>query len=102
MAVIGLFILIGVLVFSDDYVSISDLSDLEGLIVNERVVIEGFVDDERVLEGFRILSVNNASVVCDCSRGFLGETVEIYGVVGEFEGEKQIEVLKIVVKEDNV
>ena len=96
VAVIGIFIIVGIMVFSENYTIIQDQEDLESLIINEKVVVNGRVDSERILEDFRILRIKDIEVVCDCSRGFFGENVKIYGVVGEFDAKKQVEALRVV------
>jgi hypothetical protein len=74
---------------------IEGVGDLDSLELNQKVSFIGIVDSERDFGSFRILSVKEIDVVCECSKSYLGLKVEIVGVVGEFNGVRQVEALSI-------
>jgi len=93
VAVFGMFVLVMFLGFFG-----KEVESLEGLEVNQKVYLEGEVVEERFLFGnSRLLVLDNGiELVCECSGSFKGRDVEVVGVVSEFEGNKQVEVLEIV------
>ena len=94
VAVLGVSILVVLLIFPG-----GEFRDLESLRDNEKVVFSGRVEGERISGNFKILRLvgKDFDVVCSCegSGSFLGDEVEIEGLVDEFREEKQVRVLKI-------
>src|SRR3989338_9555344 len=96
ISIVGMFVLI--LLFLRSGVVVEDYEGLSDLEVNTKVVFSGKVISERVLSGgkTRIMEIEkNITAVCDCDRGFKGKNVKIEGIVEEFNGEKQVRVLRI-------
>ena len=91
---LGMFFL--VLHFNRGAIEVSDVEGLSKLGVNERVLVEGSVVNERIIYGeTRIIELDDGiRLICECG-GFLGEEIEFEGVVEEYEWEKQVRVLKI-------
>lgn len=92
--VIGMFVLMGFLIFF-----VKEVDDLEGLEINERVIVGGMVMDERVIFGSEKLLIldNGIELVCECFGVFEGREILVEGVVMEFRGKKQVRVLSISV-----
>lgn len=99
ITVLGICVLVLILVFSGEVV-VGNYDDLEELELNTKVSLAGFVDEERMFDGFRILEVEGIDVVCDCfGVGVLeGKRVFVNGVVGEFNGRRQVELLELRVE----
>ncbi len=93
LAITGIFLLIGIMVFSPA----REVSSLDGMRVNEKVVIRGVVEEERIVSNLNIMKINGMEVVCDCTKSFKGKNLKVYGVVGEFNGKKQIRVFKMLI-----
>ena len=95
VAVLGMFVLLLFLGFGEE--EVGSYSELQELEINSRVVVSGEVVSERVISGRRrLLELDSGIVaVCECVGNFAEERVEILGVVSEFEGERQVEVLRI-------
>lgn len=99
VAVFGILILL-VLLFELPAKEIFSVKDLGDLKVNQKVVLRGVVEGERVFGDFKVLKVKGVEVTCDCPANFkyLDENVEIFGIIGEYNGRKQVKVLKIIVR----
>jgi hypothetical protein len=69
--------------------------NLDEIEINSKVFLRGIVDEEREIGNFRILTIKEIQVVCNCQESYLGERVEVVGLVDEFNGERQIRVLEI-------
>jgi len=94
VTVLGMFVLSLFLSFGEKKVE-----SLEGLELNQRVSVSGKVVDERVIfESTKLLVLDSdIELICEgCLGVFDGRKVSAVGVVSEFEGKKQVEVLKIV------
>lgn len=79
---------------------VSNLEELKELEANQKVVLKGIVGEERVLYGRTKLLVldNGIELICDCLESFVEKSVEVEGVVSEYEGKRQVEVLKLIIK----
>lgn len=100
VAVLGIFLLIAMLGFQD-YVQIDSVSDLDGMIVNSRVQIEGVVESDRLAGEIHIMRLNGVDVVCDCEESYLDKRVLIFGVVEDYLGNKQVRAMEIRVDKGN-
>ena len=71
--------------------------DIDNMMVNEKVFLEGKVESERDFGNFKIWKINGKDfeVVCDCEESYLNKEVQIIGLVDEFNEEKQVRVLEI-------
>ena len=96
IAVLGMVILLFILSFGK-MERIESYEKLEELEVNKRVFIVGEVVEEKIIFGARKVLVleNGVQLVCECAGNFKEKKVEVEGIVSEFEGKKQIEVLRI-------
>lgn len=64
--------------------------------VRDLVYLSGVVGSERAIApDFRILYINNVSVVCSCSRSYLASSVLIVGLQEVYEGKPQIRALSV-------
>jgi len=89
-AILGIGVLLGMLALpAKEFGSIDDLRE------NEKVFVEGKVENEKDFGDFKILKVNGTEIYCSCKDSYLGEEVYVEGYVDEFDGKKQIRVLKI-------
>ncbi len=93
LAITGIFLLMGIMMFSP----VREVSSLEETRANEKVLVSGVVEEERIVNNLNIMKINGMEVVCDCTRSFKGKNVRIYGLVGEFNNKKQVRVLRIEV-----
>ena len=97
IAVMGLFVL-GLLMLNLKAVEVGNEDDLKKLEVNTKVIVEGRVAEERVLYlGTKLLIINDLEVICECSESFKGRRIRVEGLVDEFNGKRQVRVLKIEV-----
>ncbi|MCA9485381.1 MAG: hypothetical protein KC506_00890 [Nanoarchaeota archaeon] len=78
-----------------------EVESLDGLIVNEQVVVSGRVVSEReIYLGTKLLELDNGvEAVCECSDSFEGKDVRIEGFVSEYNGKNQVSVERIFVLE---
>lgn len=74
-----------------------EIESFEGLEINEKVLVSGLVVEERVLyEGTKLFELENGmELVCECNEQLEGKEIEAEGVVSEYEGKKQLTVLRI-------
>ncbi|MFH1425682.1 MAG: hypothetical protein ABIG28_03075 [archaeon] len=91
--IIGMFVLLLFLGKSGERVE-----NLEGLVENSKVIVSGEVVSERVIyEGTKLFVLDSGiELVCSCLGSFVGEEVEVEGVVEGYEGKKQVRVLEIL------
>lgn len=69
--------------------------------IHTEVSISGNVDAERIISrDFRLLTINNFSVVCSCSKSYLHRKVLIFGRVEEYGNSLQVRALRIRVLDD--
>lgn len=90
LTILGISILLVMLNFSGKKVE-----SLEGLELNEKVIVSGEILKERDFGDFKIFNMGEIEVYCNCKESYLGKEVLIEGLVAEFDGEKQVKVLKI-------
>ena len=90
LTILGISILLVMLNFSGKKVE-----SLEGLELNEKVIVSGKIIKERDFGDFKIFNMEGIEVYCNCKKSYSGKEVLIEGLVDEFEGEKQLRVLKI-------
>jgi hypothetical protein len=96
IAILGISIM--VVFFTMSPIEIFSIGDLEILELNEKVILNGVIEDLRDFGDFKILIVNGIDVVCTCEEVIeIGDEIEVVGFVDEFEGERQIRVLEIVI-----
>ena len=75
---------------------IGSYSELENLEVNQKVYLHGRVVSERAVGENIILTLDkNITLVCDCDGSFKGKEISLVGVVGEYDGRKQVQVLRL-------
>jgi hypothetical protein len=96
LGVFGVVFLLFYLQFSS-FVEIESIGDLDGLEINSKVVLRGFVEDVRVFEKFVIFKIEGIELVCDCENGYLGKELEVEGVVEDYLNGRQVRVLRVVV-----
>ena len=72
-----------------------ELGDLNGELINEKVVFSGKVESEREFGAFSILKINGINVLCDSGKKYLSKEVLIVGKVEEYNGKKQVRALYI-------
>lgn len=94
VAFLGIFVLLGLLVFLPPK-EIKSLGDLQDLRVNQKVFLTGKVESEKQFGDFNIMHVEGVEVVCECKRSYIDKDLEILGAVSEYEGKKQVSVLRI-------
>jgi len=95
IAITGLFFLLVMInIGAKEIFSYEELYELE---VNTKVVVSGRVVDERVIfEGTKIFVLRGGiELICDCLVNLEGEDVNVEGIVEEYEGKKQVRVLRI-------
>ena len=81
-------------------VRVDRYSDLEGLEVNRKVLLKGEVESERFISNGRVLlRVRGIDIVCECDGDFAGKEVEIEGIVIDYEGKREVEVLRVRIGE---
>jgi hypothetical protein len=95
----GLSVLLGMLILPAEEI-VGERAGLTEREINEKVVFSGKVESEKNFGDFKIweLSEVDFDVVCDCKESYLGEEIEIEGIVGEFNGQRQVRVLRIFEK----
>jgi len=94
VALVGIFYMLFVLNFSS-VVEVSGFEDLKGLDLNEKVILEGFADGYRKAGSLDLIKVNGIDVVCECSLNYGGKRVAVEGYVDEYNGRRQIVVLRV-------
>ena len=80
-----------------EFIEIEKYSDMDDLVVNQRVYIEGKVIFEKDLFGDHILfNIGEIEIICECEGNFEGKFVEVEGFIEEYNGRKQVRVLRII------
>jgi len=92
-AIFGIFVLIGLL-FWIPYKKIRDVRDLQGVVSNDKVVLSGFVKDEKMSSGKFIFKINGILVVCEGCKSFGRREVQVKGLISKYKGNKEIDVLE--------
>ena len=90
LSIVGIFILLFLL--SSEPVEIKSLNET---LINQKVIIEGIVEKERTAGELNIMQISDIEVVCSCKESYLGKSVSLVGVVSEFNGKRQVKVLRI-------
>ena len=112
--ILGMFVLLLLMNFLPAK-NVGSYEELEKLEINTKVILSGKVVEERVLyEGTKSFELdiedsvnslalvsnetsrNGIELICECTDSFLDEKIIIEGVVSEYEGKRQVEVLKIM------
>jgi len=94
IAILGMFVL--VLLLNKSEIEVNNYEELEGLEINERVIVNGFVVSERyIFEEVLLTLDNNLELICECVGNFEGREINAVGVVEDYKGKKQIRVLEI-------
>lgn len=71
------------------------------LPIHTFVSFSGVVSSERVSSsGLHLMTVGNRSVVCSCPHTHLGKEVRVYGLTDTYNGEFQIRVFRIDVRNE--
>ena len=93
VVMLGMLVLVGLMIFN-----IREVKDLEGLEINQKVSLSGKVISERVIySDEKILMLDkNISLICSGCGSYLNSEIMVEGVVEEYEGEKQVRVLKVL------
>ena len=78
-------------------IKVENYSELDNFEINQKVILEGKIMEERILfEGTKMLVLDNGiELICECNENFKGKNIEVAGVVEEYNGKKQVRVLKI-------
>jgi hypothetical protein len=94
IVIVGMFVLVWFLGF--DVEIVRSFEDLSGLEINQKVELNGTVVGERRIANGKILDLDsNISLVCSCLGDFLGLEISVEGVVSEYDGKRQVDVLKL-------
>ncbi|MDO8460084.1 MAG: hypothetical protein Q7S74_03175 [Nanoarchaeota archaeon] len=98
LTLLGLFVL--VLLLNKQPVDIQNVDELNGLESNQRVHIVGQVISERKLSASNEILVldNGLNLFCACTISFKGKNIDSLSVIDDYNGKKEIRVLRIVVK----
>ena len=91
LAITGVFLLFGVMIFSPAM----EVNSLENVQINDKVIVEGLVESERITSGINIMKINGMEVVCDCIKSYKGRNLRAYGLVGEFNNKKQVRIMRL-------
>ncbi|MBU0977150.1 MAG: hypothetical protein KKD18_01925 [Nanoarchaeota archaeon] len=94
--VVGMFVMF--VLFNLPARVVADEGELEGMVLNTRVFVSGVVAEERVLyEGTKLLKLDGGvEVVAESIENFEGKNVEIWGMVSDYEGKKQVVAEKVL------
>jgi hypothetical protein len=92
ISILGISVLLILLIFFPKEIEKRSIEDME---INEKIIFEGKIENERNFGDFRILNIDGLDIICDCKESYLGKHVEIVGLIDEYNGNKQIKVLKI-------
>ncbi len=93
-AIFGLAVLLVIFIEAKP-VEVNNFDELNALDLNTKILISGKVESERDLGDFLIMNLKGVELVCNCAGNYLEKFVEVEGVVEEYNGRKQIGVLKI-------
>lgn len=100
-AIVGLLILL-LLLHAGKQTEINDYEGLEKLEINSKVFTSGNVVSEKIIfEKEKILVLDNGlELICFCKEKFQDKMIHAEGIVSEYEGTKQLNVLKIFAEDD--
>ena len=78
---------------------IESYTEIEEMEVNTKIRTRGLIIEESILYGeTKLLELENGvQLICECSENFEDKEVLAEGVVSEYEGKKQMTVLKITI-----
>jgi hypothetical protein len=95
-SIVGIFLLI-MFVGLGNVTEIDNLEDLKGLIDNEKVIVSGKVENEKINSWEKVMVLNNGiKLVCELNCGYyVGNKVRVLGIVESWTGEKRVRVLEI-------
>jgi len=91
--ILGISFLFYVLIFGET--RIETFEDLEDLEINSKVILKGFVEEEKNFGTFKILKIHGIDIVCNCEKSYLENEIVVEGIVSEYLGKKQIKVLSV-------
>ena len=90
---LGMLGLVGLMSFD-----VREVDKLDGLEINQRIVLTGKIVSERIIYSDEKLLVldKNITLICSGCGSYLNSEIMVEGVVEEYEGEKQVRVLKVL------
>ena len=74
---------------------VSSFEDIKTTEINEKVLVKGKIESQRDFGNFKILEINGIEAICNCKESFLDKEVEIVGLVEEFNGKRQVRILRV-------
>ncbi len=92
-AILGISFLFYIFLFGET--SVESFEDLNKLEINSQIILEGIVTNEKDFGNFKILTIKEIDVICNCLGSYLEKEIVVEGVVSEYLGKKQIKVLSI-------
>jgi|TARA_B100000315_G_scaffold220235_1_gene222729 hypothetical protein len=92
-AILGISFLFYIFLFAET--KIESFEDLDKLEINSQIILEGVVTNEKDFGNFKILTIKEIDVVCNCKKSYLDEKLFVEGIVSEYLGKKQVKVLSI-------
>ena len=94
---LGILLLIFLLISGKSH-KVGNYEELQELESNSKVFISGRVISERAIFGTdRVLSLDNeVELICSCHDSFKDKEINVEGIVSEYNGVKQIRVLRIM------
>ena len=80
---------------------IENQDELEQFTIGQRVIITGEITETRTLrDGRQLLLLDNGILLaCSCQEELKNRDVTVLGVIEEFQENKQIEILRMVMKD---
>lgn len=95
LALFGIFILIGLLYFIPSK-EVNSADEIDKFRDNEKVVLMGIAEEERIYGDAIIFYVNGIKIVCEgCRSGYEGKEVLIEGIVSIYEDVFEVEALSV-------
>jgi len=92
-AMLGIFILAGIFYFSKPIV-VNGPDELEGLNDNQKIFVEGVVDEEKFNEKGSAFYIKDIRIICrGCRESYLDLTVTVEGVVEKYEDVLEVDAL---------
>lgn len=91
VCLLGTFTLLALMFQEPQDVNVSEIGDLR---INSKIIIQGYVNSERTIGDRRIMVIDGLDIVCECS-SYLKKQVIIEGIVQDYRGKKQVNVLQI-------
>ncbi len=89
---------IGILLFSMNLPAkqVRSIDDIKELPLNTKVILYGKVTEEKLYDEFKIMKINGIDATCsNCLGQYKGKEILIEGLVSEYEGTRQIKVLRL-------